>query len=190
MKMFHVLGLISKQCVVHKLCLSIPLAIIKSAIFAIYSFHTIMQQDIVLQPNSEGLAQAGAFVERTCDELHLFNEFGVISVAVLQAVGMEIAAVQSSPVSIKLSCGHCMGGVYFDISHYAVHVDFSVTEEASLYGDAASVFMIKKLADCVSLRNEGSLLHLEFHVAGIDALRATSRQDVLQKFYMHDVVSA
>lgn len=149
-----------------------------------------MQQSIELKPRNEAIAQAEAFVERVCDELHLPNEFASISMSVIKAVQVESSFTPNPDKCLCLGYGYCNGGIYFDVSHYAKDVDFSVAD--LLLEDEASeaVFLIRSLADRVQVLEEEQVLRLVFLVNGIDSMQSHARQSVLQKFYMHDVVSA
>lgn len=149
-----------------------------------------MQHSIQLQPNNEEITRAEAFVERVCDEWHLPNEFAVISMSVMRAVGLELQSAREASMPISINCGFCSGGIFFEITHCACDVDFSATNLSLDDEVSESVFLIRSLADSVRVLPDEHRLRLVFLVKGIDATQALARQNVLQKFYMRDAVSA
>ncbi|MBQ7280728.1 MAG: hypothetical protein IJR13_08440 [Bacteroidales bacterium] len=151
-----------------------------------------MKESLVIQSDSNGYAQAEAFVERMCGQLYADNEFGIISMATLQAVSLAIvhANGENSDCQIELECGSCKGGMFFQLTNNANAIDYTYRADMPLDGANQMKYTISRLADAVQMSDDGHCLRLEFNLHGIESPYARQRQHVLQKFHDVHIVEA
>lgn len=150
-------------------------------------------KQIILQSVKENLVRAEDLICDICDEYHIQNHMGVISMAVLKAVENAIHHGNCDDASKKvtISWGHSKGCIFFEIEDEGCGFDFAS------YGDfpveqncGEGIFMMKTLADQVIFSNGGSKVRLEFVVDGIDSTEQLERSSLLQQFYRMDTVHA
>ena len=146
-----------------------------------------MKETLVIQSDNNGYAQAEAFVERMCDKMYADNEFGIISMAALQAVSLAITHANGgdSACQITLECGSCKDGMFFQMTNSSNAFDYTYHPEMSLDGVGQMIYTINQLADKIQMSEDGHVLRLEFVLKGIESPFSRQRQQVLQKF--HDV---
>ncbi|MBQ0016481.1 MAG: ATP-binding protein [Bacteroidales bacterium] len=151
-----------------------------------------MIKNIVIQSSNEGIVAADAFVEALCDELHLQNLQGTITLAVAQAVKNAIFHGNKGDASktVSIACDYCRGGIYFQVSDHGDGFDYERYGLLTSDDEGTGIFIIKTLVDKMEYSDGGRTLRLEFLLDGIDSSMAMSRRKSLQYFYNKTSVEA
>ena len=151
-----------------------------------------MKETLVIQSDIEGYAQAEAFVERVCTEMCADNEFGIISMAILQSITVAItyANGDDSACQLQLECGSCTGGMYFMMHNESHAYDYTYDERKPIDGVGQMLYTINRLADLTIMSDDRHTLRLEFMLKGVESPYSRHRQKVLKKFHSIHIVEA
>lgn len=145
-----------------------------------------MQKDIVIQSNSDGLHNAEVFIMQVCDDNNVSNNLSLISVAVLEAVKNAIVHGNRNDASkwVRLSWGHCKGGLFFEVLDQGEGFDFLSYYPSSFpEGKGEGIYTMYTLADEVIYSETGNKIHLEFKIDGIEESNATNRRLSLARYF-------
>lgn len=150
-------------------------------------------KQIVLQSNKNIINRAEELICDICDEFHIQNYLGIVSMAVMKAV--ENAAFHGnhfdSSKQVILNWGSCKGGLFFEVSDQGEGFDFTKYGEIpSIDHKGDGIFMMKTLADRVTFSDNGTKVRLEFVIEGIDTSAQIERCAVLQDFFKSATVHA
>ena len=136
---------------------------------------------VEIQPNKLDLQRIDDFVSAICDSCHIVNHYASISVAIVNAVRISVAAAHSP---VTLSFDYCTSGIQFSIT--SAKPCFSLlTDDVFPMSDPnmESMYIIHHLADEVRLTDAGHTLVLTFAVRGIGFKEAHARQLTYQRHF-------
>ncbi len=163
----------------------------KSRIFALTNERSVIMEMFTIQSDVALLSKVEDFVAQFCGEKNVHNYFATISMSVLHAVENAIVHGNQcdSSKQVAISCGNCMGGLYFEVRDEGCGFDYRQYSEMPMDGDrGVGLFMMRCLADRVVYSDGGSTVRLEYLIAGIDKAMATERCAVLKRFYAKEKV--
>ena len=93
-------------------------------------------EHIVIQSNTANLTKVEQFLDTICDTMNIHNYYGIISVAVIQAVENAVLhgnkSDESKSVSIKYS--KCKGGIAFIVEDEGEGFNYKDYSDLSLEG--------------------------------------------------------
>lgn len=150
-------------------------------------------KQIVLQSNKENLNRAEELIYDVCDEFHVQNYIGVISVAVMEAVenAMHHGNHYDANKKVSLSWGNCKGGLYFEVSDQGAGFDFSQFGDLSLPEQSGDgIFLMKSLSDNLVFSQDGRCVRMEFMIEGIDSSEQMERCATLDNFFQSVLIHA
>ena len=155
--------------------------------------NSISMEKLVIQSTKENMARVEDLIYDICINNHVLNYYGVISVAVSQAVENAIVHGNNSDGDKKvvMSCGNCRGGMFFEIKDEGVGFDFNAFGDLPLEGERGDgIFMMKTLADKIEYSENGSRVRLEFLINGIEKADYLERCAKINKFFMPALINA
>lgn len=152
-----------------------------------------MMEQFIIQSNSEGLATVERFITRLCDEKNVYNHYGTISMAVLQAVENAIVHGNQNDDSkqVIVECGDCRGGLYFAVQDQGQGFDSSIYggfPEEGAKGEG--IFIMSTLADKIEYKDGGRCVRMEFKIKGIDRIDSLERVSALDNYFAKRRVEA
>lgn len=150
-------------------------------------------EKLVIQSTKENMSHVEDLIYDICINNHVQNYYGVISVAVSQAV--ENAIVHGNKCDgnkkVIMEFGNCKGGMFFEIKDEGEGFDFSQFGELPLEGECGEgIFLMNRLADKIVYSENGTRVRLEFIINGIDAADYLERCATIKKFFMPTLINA
>ncbi len=150
-----------------------------------------MKERFVIQSDNQGIVSAEEFVSSFCDEMHITNYLATISIAVSKAVYNAVWYGNAGDANkqVVIECGSCKGGVFFSVKDEGLGFNFNdygnfPDEE----GRGDGIYMMKILSDRMMYFDGGSMVRLEFDVAGLNQAESIARCSKLSRFYERHVV--
>lgn len=150
-------------------------------------------ESAVIQSDTKCLSHLESLLGIICDQNHLTNYYGTISVAVLQAV--ENAMVHGnrcdSQKSVHLSWGNTQGGFFFEVRDEGEGFDFKQYGDLPVADEPGmGIFLISTLADDIRYSDEGRCLRMDFSISGVLPADARRRASLVTNFYAPQKIEA
>lgn len=144
-------------------------------------------EKIVIQTDKGDLLQVENFIQALCDGYHLGNYAATISVPVLKAVELALAADKTQQ-DVVVESDYCATGVCFTIKSQTPC--FSQDDASPLSSPAQldeSFLFFQMLADSFEVLEQGKMITFIFAVRGINPIEAENRMSVIQQFFSANV---
>ena len=156
-------------------------------------YNTISMEKLVIQSTKDNITRAEELIYDICVNNHVENYYGVISVAVLQAV--ENAIIHGNHCDknklVRVECGNCKGGMFFEIKDEGEGFASERYGELPIEGEKGDgIFLMKTLSDKIVYSENGSRVRMEFVISGIESDECKKRCSVLDEFFMPKLVDA
>ena len=145
-------------------------------------------EKIVIQTDKGDLLRVENFIQALCDGYHLGNYAATISVPVLRAVELAMAAGKAQQ-EIVLESDYCAEGVCFTVKSQTSC--FNQAEASPLSSPAQfdeTFLFFQMLADRFEVLEQGAAISFIFAVRGINPIEAENRMSVIQQFFSADVL--
>lgn len=139
-------------------------------------------EKIVIQTDKDNLLQVENFIQALCDGYHLGNYAATISVPVLKAVELALAADEMRP-EVMVESDYCPEGVCFTVKSQAPCFDLNISPLSSPAHFDESFLFFQMLADRFEVSEQGKAITFIFAVRGINPFEAENRISTIQQFY-------
>ena len=150
-------------------------------------------ENIVIQSTKDNIVHAEELIYDVCASNHVEKYYGVISVAVLQAVENAIIHGNHCDANkkVKVEWGNCKGGMFFEIKDEGAGFATEQYGGLPMEGEKGEgIFLMKTLADKIVYSENGSRVRLEFKIDGIEVSESEKRCSLLDNFFIPNLINA
>lgn len=149
---------------------------------------------LTLSPYTDKSCKVENLLEQVCDSMNLHNYFGILSIMAQGAISLAKhrktrVPIQETTFSFQL----CKGGFQMEIQADQPLFDENITEketiEKTLDENQEYPFLLKRLADNVTIQDNGKRAIITFFIQGIEQIYELERHVLFSSYFQRKLVS-
>ncbi len=153
-----------------------------------------LERKLRLKADINEINNLEAFIERICDDFHVYDHyFGNIVASNNLALEVCIACANEKTAYFDIIFQKTPTGMFFTLKVYDCFLDFarqydivkdkSIDDPDAFNGQLHRMMMLRMLSDEIIIDSKEETFTMVFHITGINEVLTNQRIELLQKYY-------